>query len=88
MRSQPDYGEVVCLCEDVTRAEVLEAIRRGAVTIDGIKRRVGAGLGDCQSSRCRQALIDLLAKELGVSPYAVRKDGAGSEILGGKNDAL
>ena len=88
VRSQPDYGEVVCLCEDVTRAEVLEAIRRGAVTIDGIKRRVGAGLGDCQSSRCRQALIDLLAKELGVSPYAVRKDGAGSEILGGKNDAL
>ena len=88
VREQPDHGEVVCLCEDVTKAEVLEAIRRGAVTLDGIKRRVGAGMGDCQSSRCRQTLIDLLAKELGVSPYAVRKDGAGSEILGGKDDTL
>ena len=88
VREQPDHGEVVCLCEDVTKAEVLEAIRRGAVTLDGIKRRVGAGMGDCQSSRCRQTLIDLLSVELGVSLYAVRKDGAGSEILGGKDDTL
>ena len=88
VRAQPDYGEVLCLCEDVTKAEVLQAIRRGAVTIDGIKRRTGAGLGDCQSSRCRQALIGLLSKELGVPPYAVRKDGAGSEVLGGGDDAL
>jgi len=88
VRGDPDYGEVLCLCEDVTKAEVLQAIRRGAVTLDGIKRRVGAGMGDCQSSRCRQKLIGLLSEELGVSPHAVRKDGAGSEILGGGDDAL
>ena len=88
VREDPDYGEVLCLCEDVTRAEVLQAIRRGAVTLDGIKRRVGAGMGDCQSSRCRRTLVGLLAEALGVPPYAVRKDGAGSEVLGGRDDAL
>ena len=88
VRAQPDYGEVLCLCEDVTKAEVLQAIRRGAVTIDGIKRRTGAGLGDCQTSRCRQAVLALLSQELGVSPQEIRKDGAGSEVLGGGDGAL
>ncbi len=84
IRANPDCGDVLCCCEDVTRAEVLEAIRRGATTMDGIKRRVGAGMGRCQGSRCQQKLIALLAQELGVSEAAVTKDGAGSEILGGR----
>jgi glycerol-3-phosphate dehydrogenase len=81
--SDPDYGEVVCCCEDVTRAEVLEAIRRGAVTLDGIKRRTGAGMGRCQGGRCQQKLLALLARELHVPEEEITKDGAGSELLGG-----
>lgn len=77
VREDPDYGEVLCLCEDVTKAEVLQAIRRGAVTLDGIKRRVGAGMGDCQSSRCSQKLIGLLSVERGI----------GSLLLGGTRPA-
>lgn len=82
IRSDPDYGEVVCVCEDVTKAEVLEAIRRGAVTIDGLKRRTGAMMGRCQGGRCQQKLAELLARELGISENEVTKDGAGSELLG------
>ena len=77
------YGEILCPCEDVTKAEVLEAIRRGAVSVDGVKRRVGIGMGRCQGSRCGCAVMELLAKELGVPVGAVRKDGPGSEILEG-----
>ena len=84
IRENPDCGEVLCCCEDVTRAEALEAIRRGATTLDGVKRRVGAGMGRCQGSRCQQKLIALLAQELGVSEAAICKDGAGSEILGSR----
>ena len=40
-------------------------------------------MGRCQGGRCEQKLTALLARELGVSEYAVTKDGAGSEILGG-----
>ena len=83
IQANPDYGEVICCCEDVTKAEVLEAIRRGAVTLDGVKRRTGTGMGRCQGSRCQEKLLALLAQELGVSEAEVTKDGAGSEILGG-----
>lgn len=86
IRSDPDTGEVVCCCEDITKAEVLEAIRRGAMTLDGIKRRTGAMMGRCQGGRCQQKLLALLARELGIPEDAVTKDGAGSEVLGGGRD--
>ena len=83
VRENPDYGEILCHCEDITKAEILEAIRRGAVSVDGVKRRVGAGMGRCQGSRCARAVMELLAEELGIPVNAVRKDGPGSEILEG-----
>ena len=67
IKNDPDYGEIVCLCESISKAEVLDAIRRGAVTADGVKRRCGAMLGACQGSRCRSRIEELLAsEELGV----------------------
>jgi len=53
-------SEIICQCEQITRAEILEAIRRGAVTVDGVKRRVGSGMGRCQGSRCSLAIEQLL----------------------------
>ena len=76
-----DFGEIVCHCRDVTRGEVLEAIRRGAVTLDGIKRRTGAGMGRCQGARCLMPLLQTLAEETGLRPEEVTKDGAGSAVV-------
>ena len=45
-------NEIICQCGQITKAEILEAIRRGATTVDGVKRRVGSGMGRCQGSRC------------------------------------
>lgn len=56
--------EIVCQCQGITRGEIEEAIRRGAVTVDGVKRRVGSGMGPCQGSRCSYAISRLL-KEAG-----------------------
>lgn len=53
---------VVCQCEQIRQADVIEAIRRGAVTFDGVKHRVGCGMGRCQGSRCRYE-IECLIKE-------------------------
>ena len=86
IQADPNFGEVICCCEDVTKAEVLDAIRRGATTLDGVKCRTGTGMGRCQGSRCQQKLITLLAQELGISEEEVTKDGKGSEILGGGRD--
>lgn len=52
--------DILCQCEGITRSEILEAIRRGAVTVDGVKRRVGSGMGRCQGSRCSFAIEGLL----------------------------
>ena len=53
-------GEIICQCEQITRAEIREAIRRGARTVEGVKRRVGTGMGRCQGSRCTYAIEKLL----------------------------
>ena len=66
IREDPDYGEIVCRCRDVTKGEILEAIRRGASTVDGVKRRTGAGMGCCQGSRCGQAVLELINGEHGL----------------------
>ncbi len=84
----PDYGEIVCFCEDVTKAEVLEAVRRGAVTVDGVKRRVGTGMGRCQGARCEQKIAALISGVLNIPESAVRKDGPGSEIMRSEHEKL
>ena len=53
-------NEIICQCEGITKAEILEAIRRGASTVDAVKRRVGSGMGRCQGSRCGWEIEKLL----------------------------
>lgn len=60
IRENPDYGEIVCICGDITKAEVLEAIKRGAVTPEGVKHRCGAMMGRCQGSRCLQKIMKIM----------------------------
>ena len=36
----PAYATVVCRCEEITEGEIREAIRRGARSLDGVKRCV------------------------------------------------
>jgi len=66
-KEDPDYYEIVCQCEHITRGEVLEAITRGATTVDGVKRRTGSGMGRCQGSRCAWEIAKIL-KETGANP--------------------
>jgi len=81
IQQDPDFGEVVCHCRDVTRGEILEAIRRGAVTLDGVKRRTGAGMGRCQGGRCLLPVLEALAAEKGLRPAQVTKDGGASFLV-------
>ena len=52
--------EIICQCEGISKGEIVEAIRRGAKTVDGVKRRVGSGMGRCQGSRCSNAIERIL----------------------------
>lgn len=53
-------GEIICRCEGITKGQILEAIARGAKSVDGVKRRVGSGMGRCQGSRCSDEIEKLL----------------------------
>lgn len=76
-----EYYEMICRCEHVSKGEILEAIRRGARTIDGVKRRTGAGMGRCQGGYCMEKILHLLHACSKESIYSITKDGPGSEIL-------
>ena len=84
------YGNIVCRCETVTEAEIVDAIRRplGATSLDGIKRRTRAGMGRCQSGFCSTRVIEILARELDTPYTSVEKSEAGSELLIGENKLI
>ena len=62
--SQRPAGNVVCQCENISEDTVREAIARGAVTADGVKRRVGTGMGRCQGSRCAYRIGELIRETI------------------------
>ena len=59
----------------------MEAIRRGATTLDGVKRRVRAGMGRCQGGFCTPRVMEILSRELHVPMESIRKNNRGSEVL-------
>ena len=83
IRKNPAYGKILCRCGEITEGEVLDAIARGAVTLDGVKRRAGTGLGRCQGSVCAGKVMDLLSRALQVPVERLERDGPGTVWLGG-----
>lgn len=83
--ARPEYGRVVCRCRTVTEGQVVDAIRRpvGARSLDGVKRRVEAGMGRCQGGFCSPRVLEVLARELGRDPREVTLAGPGSEVVAG-----
>jgi glycerol-3-phosphate dehydrogenase len=84
VRGDPRRGHVVCRCEKVSEAEIVEAVKRGATTVDGIKFRTRAGMGRCQSNYCCPEIAAILARELHLPVEKVTKKGQGSEYTVGK----
>lgn len=84
IEKDPAYATVVCRCEQITEGEIREAIRRGARSLDGVKRRVRAGMGRCQGGFCTPRVLELLHEELGVPMAELTKGGGDSRLLTGR----
>lgn len=84
----PAYGRVICRCEGITEGEIIESLRGplGAVSLDGVKRRVRPGSGRCQGGFCGPKVIEIISRELGTGPCDVPLDLDGSYILEGEHD--
>lgn len=83
---EPSYGRVICRCETVTEGEIIAACHTPIPprSIDGVKRRVGAGMGRCQGGFCGPRVMEILSRELGKSPLEIPQEAAGSILLTGR----
>ena len=77
----PRYGHIVCRCEEVSEGEIVEAIRRGARTVTGVKYRTRAGMGRCQRGFCGPRVLEILARELDIPMTEVTQMGGLSRVL-------
>ena len=86
IKENPLFGHIVCRCEKVSEAEVIDAIRRncGARTIKGVKKRVRPGFGKCQGGFCEPLILNILAKELNKDKTEITYGKDGSYILIGR----
>ena len=83
IKKDPRYGRVICRCETITEGEIVAAIHSPIppCSIDGIKRRAGAGMGRCQGGFCGPRVLDILSRELKKNPLDILQDGAGTKLL-------
>ncbi len=86
IKKNPDYGEIVCRCEEISKGEILDALRSPICvpTVDGVKKRVRAGMGRCQGGFCLPVVMKIIAEFLGVPLSEVRKSNSESVIVFGE----
>lgn len=82
----PDYGEVICRCETVTKAEIIQAVHNplGVNTMLGIKYRTRAMMGRCQGGYCQMRIAQIIQEELGKEVTEVLYARNGSNLFTGK----
>ena len=87
IEDNPAYGRIICRCEGISEGEILDAIHRplGARSLDGVKRRVRAGMGRCQGGFCAPRVMEILAQELDLPMGEITKSGGGSRLIVGEN---
>ena len=78
--ADPAYGTLVCRCCVVSEGQIREACRRGARSVDAIKRRLGVTMGRCQGGFCTPRVLQILCEEHpDLDLLSVTKCGPGSE---------
>ncbi len=82
IRENPDYGVIVCRCEEISKGEILDALKSPlpVCTVDGVKKRLRPGMGRCQGGFCLPLVANIISEYLGVPLSEVRKAGPDSVI--------
>lgn len=81
----PDYGELICRCEKVSKAEILQAIHNplGVKTLVGIKYRTRSMMGRCQGGYCQMRVSELIRQERGLAKEELQYNRQGSYLFTG-----
>lgn len=80
------YGNIICDCNCISEGEIVDCIRRplGARTVEGVKRRTGMGLGNCNGAYCNMKIIKILAREMDKDILSIVDDSMESKVLVGR----
>ena len=86
IEENPDYGEIICRCENVTKAEILEALHNplGVSSVNSIKYRTRATMGRCQGGYCETRIASILQENMGIKKTDIRLDNRFSYMFTGE----
>ena len=87
IKVNPDYGELICRCENITKAEVLNALNNplGVKSLVGVKNRTRTMTGRCQGGYCFSHVIDIMINEYGIDPSDIAYRHNGDTPFYGRN---
>lgn len=83
IKKNPDYGEIICRCEEISKGEIIDALRSPlpVYTVDAIKRRCRPGMGRCQGGFCMPLVMDIISKEANIPMEEITKSSMDSKII-------
>lgn len=82
IRENPDYGVIICRCEEISKGEILDALNSPlpVCTVDGIKKRLRPGMGRCQGGFCMPLVAQIISEHEGIPLSRVKKSGTEAVI--------
>jgi glycerol-3-phosphate dehydrogenase len=86
IKKNPNYGEIVCRCETITKQEVIDALNNplGAGSIYSVRKRTKATCGRCQGGFCIPRIVEIM-NEVSHPPIEdLTLKGEGSELFIGR----
>ena len=80
------WGRIVCRCEHVTEAEVIEALSNplGARTLSSVKYRCRAGMGRCQGGFCTQHIVRIMEGQFNIDVKDMKLKSPDSNLFYGR----
>lgn len=78
------WTTMICRCENISEAEIAEAVKKGHCTMDGIKFYTRSTMGRCQGGFCAAKIMRILSKESNIPMEKLTKKGRKSYLLAGK----
>ncbi|MBO5761671.1 MAG: NAD(P)/FAD-dependent oxidoreductase [Lentisphaeria bacterium] len=82
-KKDPAWTNIICRCEKISEGEIVDAIRKGHTTLDGIKLYTRSGMGRCQGGFCSGRILEILARETGKNYASFTKRGDNSFLTAG-----
>jgi len=87
IKKDPKWGRIICRCEHITEAEVVEALSNplGAQTLSSVKYRCRAGMGRCQGGFCTQHIIRIIEEKFNKNIEDIKLKSPKSQLFYGNN---